>query len=140
MHIYLVSNVPLLTLVLRDFLTGLGHEVVSDVPLAELPNWLEQSAAPVGLVLLALPTEPEDLRRVIWQVHQRYPDLLLLLMGDQLSLVPEEAIALGVCGYLRFPLRLSELEFALRRLAKECAGCRVLEPKIGAAEKERPSS
>lgn len=137
MHIYLVSKTPLLTLVLRDFLSGLGHKVVPDVPLEELVDWLEKSASPVDLVLLALPAGPEDLRRVIWQVHQRHPDLLMLLIRDHLSLVPQEAIALGVCGYLRFPLRLSELEFALRRLAKECAGCQFIEPELPEPEKRR---
>lgn len=136
MCIYLVSDVPLLTLVLRDFLSGLGHKVVPDIPLDGLLDWLAASPTSVDLVLLALPAVPENLSQVIWQVHQRYPDILMLLMGDRLSLAPEEAIALGVRGYLRFPLHLGELEFALRRLAKECASCQFLEPKVPGAENE----
>jgi DNA-binding NarL/FixJ family response regulator len=138
MHVYLVSNVPLLTLTLRDFLTDLGHQVVPGVPLDGLLDWLKASPTPVDLVLLALPTASEDLRQVIRQVRQHYPELLILLMSDHLPLGPEEAIDLGVRGYLRFPLRLGELEFALRRQARECANCRFLEPAFPAVEEQGP--
>jgi hypothetical protein len=73
------------------------------------------------------------------QVRQRYPELLMVLMADHFPFSPDEAASLEIHRYLRKPIYLDEVEFALRGLCPECARCkhRRGEPQYGI--KRQPS-
>lgn len=118
MLIYLGSDQLLLSLTLSNFASDLGHEVVACPSIEALLERLEKRPGPVDLVLLALPLSPGEGVRGLRTIHQAYPETPVLLAGEQLPLSPDEALALGVCGYLRLPIRLREVEFMFRYLSK----------------------
>ena len=126
MRICLVSESSLFSRTLREFLSDLGHEVEAVQTIYALPERLERG--PLDLALLEVSSLNEEGIHLMHQLRQRHPDLLVILSGEHLPVSAEEAHSLGIYRYLRKPLHLDELEFALRSLSKNCSRCRFISP------------
>ena len=124
MHLCLVSSDRFAAQVLQEFLTDLRHEVEVVQAIGDLIGVLERVPGGIDLVLLDAPRADKRCLQLLRQVRERYPELLMVLMADYFPLSPEEVISLGIHRYLRKPIHLDELEFALQGLPLECARCR----------------
>jgi NtrC-family two-component system response regulator AlgB len=119
MRIYLVDDETIVNKTLQDFLSELGHEVVSVKSADELLDSLEKAFKPVDLIIADLHMAKENAVTLIREAHKRYPDIDIVLMTAGGPLLPtEKAISYGVYAYLRKPIRLAELEFLLARYFK----------------------
>ena len=133
MRIYLFDDEPIITITLQDFLSDLGHEVVSFGSTYELLDHLEKSPEPVDLIISDLHVPNGNGITLIREVHKRYPDIsIMIIMGhDGPTLSTNEAISYGVYTYLHKPIRLSELELLLVRLSES----RASRPRISSDSK-----
>lgn len=124
MHLCLVSDDRFSAQVLQEFLTDLRYEVEVIHAIRELPGRLKKIPGGTDLVLLDAPRADKRCLQLLRQVRERYPELLVILMADYFPFSSEKVISLGIHRYLRKPIHLDELEFALQGLPLECARCK----------------
>lgn len=136
MRIYLVTDQPFLALTLQDFCADLGHEVAVFSSGHDLLQQAGQGPAHVDLILLAFPLGSRECLQGLHAVRERYPEIPILLAGDHFPLPPDEALSLGVCGHLRYPLHLNELDFMLRRVSENQIPHRLFLPSPGGKNPE----
>ena len=113
MRISVISDTPIIANTLENFLSDLGHEVNSLIP-TELPERLNESLQDVNLAILSLSAG----KSLIREIHASNPNIMILLLNNGSAIPAEEALSYGVYGYLNKPIRLSELELLIVRLAQ----------------------
>ncbi|MSS70957.1 MAG: response regulator [Candidatus Latescibacteria bacterium] len=119
MRIYLVDDEQIVTTTLQGFLAGLGHEVIAASSARELFEHLVMSSRPADLIISDLYMPDQNGLDLVREAHQRYPDVPIVLMtGYVPTFSPQEALAQGVCAYLRKPIHLGELELLILRLSQ----------------------
>lgn len=122
MRIHLVDDEQIVTTTLQGFLADLGHEVITASSARELFDNLARSPGPADLIISDLYMPDENGLDLVREVHQRYPGVSIVLMtGYVPTFSPQEALAQGVCAYLRKPIHLGELELLLLRLSGDRA-------------------
>jgi DNA-binding NtrC family response regulator len=129
MEIYLVSGETIVTKILRDYLSDLGHEAVSLSSAHLLLDILEAVPNPPDLIIAelnALIRANSALRKVA----RLYSDIPIIIMVGHDSVLPvDKAISYGVYAYLQNPLRLAELELLLVQLSKDCTNGQFRAPR-----------
>jgi len=117
MYLYIIDYEFIVSTTLRAFLTDLGHEVGCIHSVCDLMGCIESDPkrADVIIVDMLVFNRGGPLR----EVHQRYPDIALVIMADVGAfLSSDEALLCGVYAYLRKPISLRELELLLVRLGE----------------------
>lgn len=126
MRICLVIDDPFSSRILQEFLSDLKHEVVTVSSIRRLSGRQKEILTSVDLVLLDQAMLTSESTQLLRAMHQAYPDPLMILASDHFPFLPDAAMSLGIHRYLRKPIHLDELEFALRSLCSECARCKFL--------------
>ena len=118
MRICLVGEESIATQTLQEFLSDLGHNVISVRSSHELLDQLKFRSADVMIANLGMAGNDTWIR----EVHRRYPEVAIVLMTTgHPSLSAEEALSYGVYAYLHKPISLAELELLLVRLSERHA-------------------
>jgi len=119
MRIYLIKDEPIITKTLQDFLSDLGHEVVSVKSVYELLGNLEKERQPVDLIIGDFYMPKGNAATLICELHKRYPNIAIVIMiVDGPILSTHEAVSYGVYSYIRKPISLAVLELLLARLSE----------------------
>jgi two-component system KDP operon response regulator KdpE len=112
---------------LTEFLGELGHSVLSVRSAADLAARLEGGFDPPELVLIQLGVPELDSVDVLRALHQRFPEMVFVLIANDRGIPAADAVACGVEGYLREPIRLRELELLVARrglnAGREASAC-----------------
>jgi len=117
-RICLVGEESIVTKILCDFLSDLGHRVVRVHPACELPDHLASQTEDLVIMDLHGPGDTVLLRKM----HQEYPHVAVVLMTvGSPPLSREETLSCGVYAYLHKPISLAELELLLVRLSERPA-------------------
>lgn len=131
MRISLISDEPIITIILEGFLSNLGYEVVSATSTGELLGNLTHSVQPADVIIADLHRPTDERLALIRQWRQHSPETCIVIVtgydpitGYDPTLSPDEALAHGVYAYLRRPIYLGELELLLARLAERRANRR----------------
>jgi DNA-binding NtrC family response regulator len=116
--IYVLHDDLVVMQTLLDFLADLGHRPAPIHSTLDLLANLGTTAQKVNVVIAGVGVLGTYYADVMREARQRQPDVAFVLFTDGgSSLTASEAAALGVYGFLRTPIRLSELELLLARLS-----------------------
>ena len=119
MRICVVDENQLVRGALQEFLTELGHAVVSVCENRELLGVLHMSEQLPGLIIAECRCGCAGNADELRQIHRLVPDTPIIATIDR-GILPDtrEAISHGIYAFLRKPLHLSELELMLIRLSE----------------------
>lgn len=118
MRVLVADEQPIVRRTLVEFIADIGHRAEMAATGEEVFTLLAGGAcADVLLADFRMPGRNGG--RLIDQVHAEFPAVPIVLMSGLDSVLPaEEAISAGVYAYLRKPVRLSELQLLLVRIAE----------------------
>ena len=117
MHIYLITEEPILAATVGEHLGGIGH-VVTTCRDADEAFAAHASCGQSCDALLVDVAGPDHVARtVLNSLNEGLPGIpIIIMLTNGTTLTSEAALSLGVQAYLRKPISLSELELALLRL------------------------
>ena len=120
MRIALIGCEALLTTTLAEFLSALGHEVLSFHSVGELLQAPSDGSPPPEIIISRSAFTGNRDFDALRALHHRYPDSALVLYMSALShsLQVDKALECGLHAYLHEPLNLCELELVVTRLAE----------------------
>ena len=117
MRILVLVGSGLLRTTLQEFLTHLGHEAgIADPAAGRQESPRRQGGGPDVVIFDPAPG-PCAMHSAIGDLHREHPAAgILVVTQNAPELAAEEALCLGIHGYLRKPLSLRELELSLLRM------------------------
>jgi CheY-like chemotaxis protein len=117
MHIYLITEAPILAATVGDHLGGMGYIVTSFRDTDEAFAAHVSSTQSCDALLVDVAGPDHVARTVLNSLHDGLPGIpIIVMLTNGTTLTSEAALSLGVHAYLRKPISLSELELALLRL------------------------
>ncbi len=114
MRICIVGHSDIIEQTLTSFLLDLGHDVTS-VTSSDMQHTPELQTDPIQLAIILQYHE----RSLLQEFHRKHPETMIILIeGGMDMLTIDEALNYGVYAFLHLPIRFSELEVLLVRLAQ----------------------
>lgn len=120
MHAIIVDDEPLISRVLGEFLSNCGHEVFETSNGEEALAHLRAREGGVDLLISDICMPEWDGPSLLHEVKSLYPDInVIFITGNPGSVGAAEALQGGACGYLRKPIKLTELEHMLTQVEEQ---------------------
>ena len=117
MKIIVIDREPIIASTLQDFLEDVGHEVRVIQSPDELFTNSDYADFHADVVLTETQQPPSSAQARIDAIANRYPRAAIFEMDNAPSLYDtERTLSRGVFGYVRKPIRLSELDLLLQNL------------------------
>jgi len=122
MRILIVDDEPLILDTLVPFLTRCGHDVIGRPSVFEAKAAVGNRDGAIDLVITDICMPGKDGTQLLHQVRDRYPDIDVLFMTahSQISGL-RQALEEGAAGFLRKPIKLSELRLLVEQVANNRA-------------------
>jgi DNA-binding response OmpR family regulator len=117
MHIYLITEEPILAATVGEHLGGIGHVVASFRDADEAIAARASCGQSCDALLVDVAGPDHVARTVLNSLNGGFPGVpIIVMLTNGTTLTSEAALSLGVQAYLRKPISLRELELALLRL------------------------
>jgi DNA-binding response OmpR family regulator len=117
MHIYLITEAPILAATVGEHLSGIAHSVTNCRDADEAFVAHASCGQSCDALLVDVSGPDHAARTVLNSLHDGFPDTpIIVMLTNGTTLTPGVAVSLGVQAYLRKPISLRELELVLLRL------------------------
>src|SRR5271154_3325881 len=127
MRILVVDDEPLILDTITPFLERCGHDVVARTSVEAATTIIDTSDGAIDLVISDVCLPGRDGTQLLHQVREQYPDIDIVLMTAYSQIIDvRQAIEEGAAGFMRKPIKLSEL----RTLVEQVAANRLDRTKI----------
>ena len=119
MRIHIVNEEPILSKIIRSFLSKAGYKVQIEKTISELYLNIKRNTHELNVILIYDQLYSNTRITIINELHTRCPEaVIILITTDPPFLSAKEALAHGVSAYLRKPVYLAELELILTQLTE----------------------
>jgi len=120
LKIYLIIKEKIITQTLEEFVTSLGHQVITLPSIDELLETFKNDSQRKALVISEESLFRKQARSTIRKIHKQHPSLLFVVITENRPIFStKEAMSFGIYGYLHKPISLAELELLLVRLSEK---------------------